>query len=149
MQTMTLDYYDRNWQKTGWAGGTKGTLEEYNAWRKMTHEEITGRWGPCSHMIAIVMRRQAGPKRYPEWEDAAAVAAATQNIHLQATKFPNLACYWSSWHDSVRDSQEMKIFLGMEMEDKCLGFFIVAQVKPGHKDKRIRHRNLMEVEWRS
>eukprot|EP00592_Proboscia_alata_P012323 CAMPEP_0194386978 /NCGR_PEP_ID=MMETSP0174-20130528/89364_1 /TAXON_ID=216777 /ORGANISM="Proboscia alata, Strain PI-D3" /LENGTH=58 /DNA_ID=CAMNT_0039176659 /DNA_START=132 /DNA_END=304 /DNA_ORIENTATION=+ len=58
---MTLDYYDRNWQKTGWAGGTKGTLEEYNAWRKMTHEEITGRWGPCSHMIAIVMRRQAGP----------------------------------------------------------------------------------------
>jgi len=149
MQQMTLQYYDRNWHKFGWGSGKIGSQEEYQAWRKMTEDEATGRWGPCSHMIAIVMRRQSGPKRLPEWEEAAAVAAATQNMHIQSTKFPQLACYWSSWHDSARDSDEMKAFLGMEAEDKCLGFFIVAQVKKENsKDRRRRDRSLMAVEWR-
>jgi len=148
MQHMTLEYYDRNWKETGWAAGSRGTEEEYEAWRDMTREEITGRWGPVSHMIAIVVRRQSGPKRFPEWEEVAAVAAATQNMHIQATKFPQLACYWSSWHDAARDSQEMKDFLQMESEDKCLGFFIVAQAKPGVKDRRKRDKSIMAVEWR-
>lgn len=150
MQRMTLDYYDRNWKETGWASGDHGTQEEYRAWRKMTEDEITGRWGPCSYMIAIVMRRQAGPKRFPEWEEAAAVAAAVQNMHIQSTKFPHLACYWSSWHNAARDSQEMKDFLKMGPEDKCLGFFIVAHCKPTNlKDRRRRERSIMAVEWRS
>mmetsp|Transcript_9310 Transcript_9310/g.19514 ORF Transcript_9310/g.19514 Transcript_9310/m.19514 type:complete len:280 (-) Transcript_9310:382-1221(-) len=152
MQNMTLQYYDQNWKEVGWGSGGGGTQEEYDAWRKMTHDEITGRWAPCSHMIAIVMRRQAGPKRLPEWEEAAAVAAATQNMHIQSTKFPQLACYWSSWHDKARDSDEMKSFLKMEPEDKCLGFFIVAQRDPKRcspKDRRTRDPSLMQVEWRA
>uniref|UniRef100_A0A6U3PYU2 Nitroreductase domain-containing protein n=1 Tax=Ditylum brightwellii TaxID=49249 RepID=A0A6U3PYU2_9STRA len=149
MQHMTLEYYDKNWKEVGWGDGkVGGTQEEYDTWRKMTHDEITGRWGPCSHMIAIVMRRQSGPKRLPEWEEAAAVAAATQNMHLQSTKFPQLACYWSSWHAAARDSKEMKEFLGMGEEDKCLGFFIVAQAKRMSKDRRVRDKSLLEVEWR-
>ena len=44
----------------------------------------------------------------------------------QAGASPGLACYWSSWHDAFRDSAEMKAFLGMEDEDRCLGLFIVA-----------------------
>mmetsp|Transcript_11307 Transcript_11307/g.12614 ORF Transcript_11307/g.12614 Transcript_11307/m.12614 type:complete len:270 (+) Transcript_11307:24-833(+) len=150
MQKMTLSYYDKNWKEVGWGSGEKGTQEEYDAWRKMTEDEITGRWGPCSHMIAIVMRRQSGPKRLPEWEEAAAVAAATQNIHIQSTKFPQLACYWSSWHAAARDCNEMKEFLKMDAEDKCFGFFIVAQVKPDEcqKDRRKRHPSIMTVEWR-
>ena len=151
MQTMTLDFYDRNWKTAGWGSGKRGSAVEYQTWRQMTHGEITGRWGPCSHMIGIVMRRQSGSKRLPEWEEAAAVAAATQNMHIQSTKFPQLACYWSSWHDAVRDSTEMKRFLNMKEEDKCLGFFIVAQVNPHNrnKDRRARDRSLLEVEWRS
>jgi nitroreductase len=152
MQNMTLQYYDRNWKEVGWgAGNIGGTQEEYDAWRSMTHDEMTGRWAPCSHMIAIVMRRQTGPKRLPEWEEAAAVAAATQNMHIQSTKFPQLACYWSSWHDAARDSDEMKEFLNMEPEDKCLGFFIVAQRDTDRcftKDRRKRDKSLMVVEWR-
>jgi nitroreductase len=153
MQTTTLDYYDKHWKQVGWgSGGNAGGREEdYLAWRKMTHDEIAGRWGPCSHMIAVVMRRQSGPKRLPEWEEAAAVAAATQNMHVQSTKFPNLACYWSSWHEAVRDSDELKTFLKMEPEDKCMGMFIIAQRDPkrcSEKDRRKRDRSIMQVEWR-
>ena len=151
MQEMTLEYYDKNWKEVGWGSGTKGKQEDYEKWRAMTHEEISGRWGPCSHMIAIVMRRQAGPKRLPEWEEMCAVACAVQNMHVQSTKFPQLACYWSSWHEDVRDSREMKEFLGMRNEDKCLGMFIVAQKDPkrcSDKDRRKRDPSLMQVEWR-
>ena len=150
MQELTLRYYDKNWKDVGWGSGKRGSEEEYIAWRKAAQEEITGRWAPCSHMIAIIMRRQTGPKRLPEWEEAAAVACATHNMHLQSTKFPQLACYWSSWHDAARDSSEMKQFLNMGPEDKCFGFFIIAQVnKSACKDRRKRDKSLIAVEWRS
>ena len=143
MQQLTIEYYDIHW-KSHW-----DSKEDYQDWRDRTEEEITGRWGPCEYMIAITMRRQSGPKRLPEWEEAAAVASAVQNMHIQSTKYPQLACYWSSWHDAARDSQEMKNFLKIEEEDKCLGFFIVAQSKDGFKDRRKRDRSLLSIEWRS
>ena len=148
MQKVTLQFYDENWESVG----SWDSREKYELWRKMTEEEITGRWAPCSYMIAIVMRRQAGSKRLPEWEEAAAVAAATQNMHLQSTKFPHLACYWSSWHEAARKSKDMKEFLKVGEEDKCMGFFIVAQRDVTNearmKDRRKRDRSLMQVEWR-
>lgn len=153
MQEMTLKYYDRNWRKVGWGCGSHScSSQDYQDWRKRTEEEISGRWGPCSFMIGIVMRRQSGPKRLPEWEEAAAVAAAVQNMHIQSTKFSSLACYWSSWHDAARESDEMKAFLNMKDEDKCLGFFIVAQQSATFfksKDRRKRDRSILEVEWRT
>lgn len=154
MQNMTLEYYDHNWENHTWnSKNSEQTNEEaYKKWRQTTLDEITGRWAPCSHMIAIVMRRQSGPKRLPEWEEAAATATAVQNMHIQSTKYPQLACYWSSWHDAARDSDEMKSFLKIGAEDKCMGFFIVAQRDPRRcstKDRRSRNRSLMEVEWRS
>lgn len=149
MQNLTLRYYDQNWRETGWAGGTRGTEEEYLAWRKMTEEEITGRWGPCSFMIANVMQRQAGSARMPEWEEAAATASAVQNMGIQASSFPGTACYWSSWHDAARDSSEMQAFLGVGPEDKVLGFLIVAACNPKLKDRRRRIcMPYMHVDWR-
>lgn len=153
MQRKTLAFYDAHWREVGWGSGCAGigkTEQEYKAWRSMTEGEISGRWGPCSYMIAIIMRRQTGPKRLPAWEEAAAVAASVQNMHIQSTKFPQLACYWSSWHDAARDSQMMKEYLGMGPEDKCFGFFIIAQVKDQmtSKDRRKRDKAVMAVEWR-
>ena len=87
----------------------------------------------------------------------AAVATAVQNIHIQAcTRFPQLACYWSSWHSAARDSIEMKQFLKLKNinEDKCMGFFIIAQKDPtrcSNKDRRKRDNStnsLMSIEWR-
>jgi len=90
MQRMTLAFYDADWREVGWAGGKRGSEAEYLAWRKMTEGEITGRWGPVSYMVAIVVRRQAGSKRMPEWEEAAATACAVQNMHIQASTQPGL-----------------------------------------------------------
>ena len=101
MQRMTLAFYDQHWRDVGWANGKRGSEEQYLKWRAMTEEEIDGRWGPVSYMVAIVMRRQAGSKRMPEWEEAAATACAVQNMHLQACAQPGLACYWSSWHEAA------------------------------------------------
>lgn len=149
MQHLTLDFYDKHWQETGWANGKRGTAEEYQKWRHMTEGEIDGRWGPVSFMVAIVMRRQAGSKRMPEWEEAAATAAAVQNMHLQASAHAGLACYWSSWHDACRESDAMCAFLGMGSEDRCMGFFIVASCEPGLKDSRSRRfKDHLSVEWR-
>lgn len=149
MQMLTLEYYDKNWRSVGWGSGKVGTEEEYKKWRQMTEGEIAGRWGSCSYMIGIIMQRQTGATRLPEWEEAAATATAVHNLHLQSTKFPSLACYWSSWHDAARDSTEMKTYLKMGPEDKCMGFFIVAQVKKGQKDRRKRDASLLRVEWRN
>ena len=54
-------------------------------------------------MVAICVRRQAGSKRLPLWEETAAAACAVQNMHLQASESGGLACYWSSWHDAARN----------------------------------------------
>ena len=145
MQEETLEFYDKNWESAGrWKNE-----EDYCQWRHMTEDEITGRWGPVSYMIAIVMRRQAGSKRIPEWEEAAATACAVQNMHIQATAEKGLACYWSSWHSAYRDSEEMREFLAMGKEDKCLGLFIVA--KDGKTNRSdLRQRNQTNcVEWRN
>ena len=149
MQQLTLDFYDCNWRTHGWAGGKHGTEEQYRAWREMTQDEITGRWGPVSYMVAIVMRRQAGSARVPQWEEEAATACAVQNMHIQAGAWPGLACYWSSWHAAARDSPSMQAFLRMQDEDRCLGFFIVAACDPGIKDGRRRSPETHNsVEWR-
>ena len=52
-------------------------------------------------------------------------------------------------HDAFRDSAEMKSFLGMEDEDRCLGLFIVAACDPALKDSRRRAPEAHNsVEWR-
>ena len=100
-------------------------------------------------MIAVVMRRQAGSKLIPEWEEAAATACAVQNMQLQATAFPGVACYWSSWHAAFRDSEEHSKFLGMDAGDKCLGYFIVAAYDQPLKDSRRRQPDThMSTDWR-
>ena len=78
MQRLTLDFYDRNWASTGWSCGKRGSEAAYQKWRTMTEGEIEGRWGGVSFFLAIVQRRQAGSKRMPEWEEAAATACAVQ-----------------------------------------------------------------------
>ena len=60
-----------------------------------------------------------------------------------------MACYWSSWHSAARDSKEMATFLGMDPEDKCLGFFMVAACDPAMRDRRKRTPETHgSVEWR-
>ena len=71
-------------------------------------------------------------------------------MHIQASEYAALACYWSSWHSAARDSEEMKRYLEMSTEDKLLGFFIVAACDPQLKDLRRRNPAVhLAVEWRA
>jgi hypothetical protein len=49
------------------------------------------------------------------------VACAVQNMHLMATSL-QVAGYWSSWHDTARDSPQMLHFLGLDHSkgDRCV-----------------------------
>eukprot|EP00873_Tetraselmis_striata_P036264 jgi/Tetstr1/456528/TSEL_043250.t1 len=87
-------------------------------------------WEKASYMIAIVMQRYpASGKAQPEWEEMCAVASAVQNMQLMANSM-NLACYWSSWDSSARDSSAMREFLSIgHAEDKCLGFLMVGKAE--------------------
>ena len=143
MQKVTLAFYDAHWTEV-WE-----TNVEYQTWRHKAEQDITDRWARVSYFIAIVMKRQSGSKKMPEWEEAAATACAVQNMHLQASASPGLACYWSSWHSKARDSIDMKRFLAMDPEDKCFGFFVVAACDPNLKDRRSRSLHThMDAEWR-
>lgn len=113
------------------------TEEEYRQWRQARQVEISGRWGPVSYMVVICMMRQAGSKRMPEWEEAAATACAVQNMHIQASAHAGLACYWSSWFGTFRDSDDMRDFLG-----------IGADKGKGRRDGRRRPPVADHVEWR-
>ena len=75
-----------------------------------------------SAVIAICMKRQEIEK-IPEIEEIAAVACAVQNMHLTATAY-GIAAYWGT--GGLTYSDEMKVFLGLEVKDKCLGFFYVG-----------------------
>jgi hypothetical protein len=46
--------------------------------------------------------------------------------------------YWSSWYAEARDSSELKRFLGLGEEDKCLGVFILGRCADvsGYRGKR-------------
>ena len=145
MQELTLEYNDANWR----AQGKHATEAEYLKSRAKMEAEITGRWGPVSYMVGITVQRQAGSKLMPMWEEECATACAVQNMHLQATAEPGLACYWSSWHSAARDSREMSDYLRMKEGDRCLGFFIVAACDPDMRIRRSRRtEDHLKVEWR-
>ena len=143
MQRTTIAYYDAHW-KEHW-----DTNADFLKSRTRYEKEITNRWAPVSYMIAIVVRRRAGSKLMPYWEEAAATSCAVQNMHLQASAEKDVACYWSSWHSAARDSEQMRKYLDIGVDDRCLGFFIVGMAKPGLKDKRKRRADKhLSVVWR-
>jgi nitroreductase len=76
----------------------------------------------ASAIIAIGVKRQETQK-IPEIEEIAAVSCAVQNIQLVATAY-GLATYWGS--GGMTYSEEMKSFLGLRKNDKCLGFLYVG-----------------------
>ncbi|CAK4680795.1 hypothetical protein LEN26_018682 [Aphanomyces euteiches] len=83
----------------------------------------------ASCVIAICMNRQDSQK-LPEIEEIEAVACAVQNLHISATAH-GIGGYWSSGPGVYSD--EMKEFLELGPNDKCLGFFYLGYPKPDFK----------------
>ncbi|MEO6330276.1 MAG: nitroreductase [Ginsengibacter sp.] len=78
----------------------------------------------ASHIIAIIMKRTA-KKNIPEIEDIEAVACAVQNIYLSVAAY-GLGGYWTT--GGITYSENAKHALGLEKEDKLLGFFYIGHV---------------------
>ncbi|KAK9805884.1 hypothetical protein WJX73_000956 [Symbiochloris irregularis] len=80
-------------------------------------------------MVDLTLKALPG-KLNPEWEETCAVAAAVQNIYIMTSAL-GLGGYWSSWTAEARDTPEFKELLGLEEQDKCLGFFLLGVPKQG------------------
>ena len=78
-----------------------------------------------SHIIAINMHRDE-LHRLPEIEEIAAVSCAVQNMYLSLNTF-GIGGYW--YTGNVSFSEEMKSYLGLKGEDRCLGFFYLGIVE--------------------
>jgi len=86
----------------------------------------------------------------PEWEEMMATACAVQNMYIQATKFDDLGCYWSSWKEEWKNSDDCKEFLNMDEGDRCLGVFVIGHLDSDLRleDRRVRRPAQDSVEWR-
>jgi nitroreductase len=89
------------------------------------YNQLKNRPKLASVIIAICMKRKEGTN-IPEIEDIEAVACAVQNMHLVATAY-GLGAYWGS--GGLTYHEEMKQFLNLGKEDKCLGFFYLGYPK--------------------
>jgi len=78
-------------------------------------------------VMAICLHRQDSGI-IPEHEEIAAVACAVQNMHLTASA-AGLGAKWSS--PPVCSTAEMKAWLGLRPQDRCLGLFYVGWPREG------------------
>ena len=97
-----------------------------------------------SVVIAVNMVRQE-EKRIPEIEEIEAVACAIQNMQLTATAY-GIGAFWSS--PKVIYTDQMKSFLGLKTNDKCLGLIYLGY---SNQEWPKSHRKPLEynTEWRT
>jgi nitroreductase len=75
-----------------------------------------------SHVIVICMKRQVSAK-IPEIEEIEAVACSVQNMALTATSL-NICSFWGS--GGITYTEELKEFLGLSPQDRCLGYLYLG-----------------------
>ncbi len=96
------------------------------------YEKILGNGNNISHIIVCIMKRDA-EKRVPEIEEISAAAAAMQNILLGATAL-GIANFWST--GGMLHSDEMKEFLGLNMDDNVMGLVYLGYTDSSYEGKR-------------
>lgn len=96
----------------------------------------------ASHVIAICMKPDPN-KKIPEIEEIESVAAAVQNMYLTVTAY-GLGGYWTT--GGITYNEEAKQFLGLNEEDKLLGFFYLGQVAIPSPDSK-RKSTKEKVRW--
>lgn len=86
------------------------------------YDKLKTRMQTSTVVIAICMERDP-TGHIPEHEEIAAVACAVQNMMLHSTAY-GIGSYWSS--PKICETDEMKDFLGLGAEDRCLGIFYMG-----------------------
>lgn len=89
---------------------------------EMKLAKMTNRPKSASVVVAVSMKRDPSG-RIKEIEEIEAVACAIHNMHLTCTAY-GIGGFWST--PNVIYSDEMKQFLGLEADDKCLGLFYMG-----------------------
>ncbi len=90
--------------------------EEINEKKLVKYDEKANQ---VSHIVAVCMQRDP-KKRYPEIEDIVATACVVENIYLQL-KPCGISGYLST--GDICYTQQLKAFLGLADEDRCIGLF--------------------------
>lgn len=93
-----------------------------STFNQMKFDKLLSRPKLSSVVIAICMNRQRSGK-IPEIEEISAVACSVQNMSLICTAY-GLGAYWSS--GGMTYSEEMKKYLGLDKDDKVLGFLYIG-----------------------
>ncbi|MFN0032902.1 MAG: nitroreductase [Flavobacteriales bacterium] len=86
------------------------------------YDRLQQRLQQVSVVVMLCMERDKSGK-IAELEEVEAVACAVQNMMLTCTAY-GLGCYWSS--PKFIYSDEMKAFLKLDEQDKCLGIFYMG-----------------------
>ncbi len=107
------------------------------------YEKIRFNVMQSSAVIAIIMKRDP-EHRVPEEEEVCSVACAVQNMHLTATAY-GIGLYWGS--GGMTRSESMKKFLGLDEEDRCLGFLYIGYPKGDWPRKTLRNEPRLFTEW--
>ncbi|MEM7594554.1 MAG: nitroreductase [Cyanobacteria bacterium P01_A01_bin.83] len=95
-----------------------------------------------SHIIIICMERQKSAT-IPEIEEIEAVACSVQNMALTAAAY-EICSFWGS--GGVTYTSELKEFLGLGEQDKCLGYLYLGYSdNPATKSRRDPIKD--KVEW--
>jgi nitroreductase len=89
------------------------------------YEKFKARKEKSSVVIAIIAETDTNPK-IPELEDIEAVACAVQNIQLSCTAY-GLGSFWATGKPSYSD--EIRDYLKLEINQKCLGFLYIGYVE--------------------
>lgn len=117
-------------------------LTPADSFKQTKYDRLAERMRKVSVMVVICMERDKTGK-IREIEEVEAVACGVQNMMLTCTAY-GLGSYWSS--PSYIYSEEMKHFLGLGNDDKCLGLFYIGYPAGEWPDS---HRKPLEYvsEW--
>ena len=109
--------------------------------QNLKEKKILDKCNKSKFIIAICMKRD-DKGSIPEWEEIAATSMAVQNMWLSCTT-RDIGCYWSS----PSYAKNLKKFLGLKKNEKCLGFFYLGKFK--HKNLKKTRRDSIEnkVSW--
>ena len=100
--------------------------------QQASYDKIIENGKKCSHIIVAVMQRGQLAK-IPLWEEAAATAAAMQNILLAATAL-GIASFWST--GGMVHNPAMKTFLHLNESDRVMGILFFGYSEITNKGKR-------------
>jgi nitroreductase len=125
-----------------WQSETYKAITPEDEFQPHKYKKLSERPLMASAVVAIVMKRDE-EKRVPEIEEIAAVAAAVENMFITCSAY-GLAGYWGS--GGMTYTQELKDWLKLGDEDRCMGFFYLGYPEEWPRQKPRVERRLF-TEW--